>query len=230
MDVWCSSSSSSIGIPARHKETEHLPGEEIIFLDLSTMASTEASAISGCWRRAIRLEEGGFTGGGWGFCPEGAVRGRLCTAWERLPSARLQRRGMANSIIYEKTSKCQRNQRGGELEAPRGKKAELLFMTGPRWSIISCSVSHQHEPRARLRKACGRQRPTAVELQLVVEVIQLLLDVRGARTVITGAERQQHVDLQFDKQRNSASKLSRLCSPILLWSGVFNQPPKQKRL
>lgn len=60
MDVWCSSSSSSIGIPARHKETEHLPGEEIIFLDLSRMASSEASAISGYWRRAVILEEGGF--------------------------------------------------------------------------------------------------------------------------------------------------------------------------
>lgn len=65
------------------------------------------------------------------------------------------------------------------------KKAELLFISDA--------------------KACGKQRPTAVELQLVVEVVQLLLDVRGTRAVITGAERQQHVDLQFDKQRNSAA-------------------------
>lgn len=48
-------------------------------------------------------------------------------------------------------------------------------------------------------QACREQRPTTVELQLVVEIIQLLLDVRGTRTVITGAERQQHVDLEYKK-------------------------------
>lgn len=50
-------------------------------------------------------------------------------------------------------------------------------------------------------QACREQRPTTVELQLVVEIIQLLLDVRGTRTVITGAERQQHVDLEYKKNR-----------------------------
>lgn len=45
----------------------------------------------------------------------------------------------------------------------------------------------------------AEQRPTTVELQLVVEIVQLLLDVRGTRTVVTGAERQQHVDLKYEK-------------------------------
>lgn len=50
-----------------------------------------------------------------------------------------------------------------------------------------------------LERAHAEQRPTTVELQLVVEIVQLLLDVGGTRTVVASAERQQHVDLKYEK-------------------------------
>lgn len=54
-------------------------------------------------------------------------------------------------------------------------------------------------PLDTLKRAHAEQRPTTVELQLVVEVVQLLLDVGGTRTVFASAERQQHVDLKYEK-------------------------------
>lgn len=89
------------------------------------------------------------------------------------------------SQLFIKMSKFPRNQRGGELELLRdgGRRAEC-------WSAL-CNR----------QRFCSKaeQRPTTVELQLVVEIVQLLLDVRGTRTVVTGAERQQHVDLKYEK-------------------------------
>lgn len=71
------------------------------------------------------------------------------------------------------------------------------------------------------KQALGEQHPTTVELQLVVEIIQLLLDVCGTRTVVTSAERQQHVDLK-ERQQNSASLQrhwsSRVHLTLLVWS------------
>lgn len=54
-------------------------------------------------------------------------------------------------------------------------------------------------PLYTLKQAHAEQPPTTVELQLVVEIIQLLLDVGGTRAVVASAERQQHVDLKYEK-------------------------------
>lgn len=43
---------------------------------------------------------------------------------------------------------------------------------------------------------------TAVELELVVEIVELLLDVCRTRTVLAHTEGQQHVDLKRRKMSN----------------------------
>lgn len=127
MDVWCSSSSSSIGIPARHKQTEHLPGEEIIFLDPSRMASSEASISYVYWRRA-------------GFLYWGCKNRAEVYSLEETAISSVAAEGQVIQLFI-KPSKCQRNQRGSDLGALRGKR-QSCFITGQRWSIISCCVSH----------------------------------------------------------------------------------------
>lgn len=114
MDVWCSSSSSSIGIPARHKQTEHLAGEEIIFLDLSRMAFPEASASYVYWRRVVILEESEVS----------IVRVQEQVSCIQ-PGRDCHQLSCSNSIIYQNIKMSEKSERRWTGSAKR-KKADLF--------------------------------------------------------------------------------------------------------
>lgn len=85
-----------------------------------------------------------------------------------LPSARLQQRAMGNLIIYPNIKMSEKRQRTGSVKR---KKAELFHYR------TSAARFHTILPLYMFTQACREQRPTTVELQLVVEIVQLLLDV-----------------------------------------------------